>query len=380
VLDTLRELRLQGQTLVIFSSDNGPWLTQGTNGGVAGPLRGGKGGTFEGGMREPTIAWWPGQVPAGSACDAIAGNIDLLPTFVSLAGGTLPQDRKIDGRDISSLLLGQSRQSPRDAHYYFAGNTLQAVRSGRWKLAITRQSEGRRAAAVTNATEPFKPALYDLDTEISERTDVAAAHPEVVERLQSLILKMDADLGASHIGPGVREPGRVARPVGLWLPGHEPKPSTEDSPGLANLKPGDSLGRDDAPDLAGKPLTIKCEVEARSSNGVIVAHGGAMFGYAVYLRDGKLKFTVREGGKPVSIATTDAPPSAFVLEARLARDGVMTLTVDGRTAAEGKAPGPISRQPSEDFCLGHDNRAAVGDYVAPAPLTGTIRRLNILND
>ena len=139
VFDTLRELKLAERTLVIFSSDNGPWLTQGTNGGVAGPLRGGKGGTYEGGMREPTIAWWPGRVPTGSVCDAVAGNIDFLPTFVSLAGGRVPTDRKIDGKDISPLLLGQTGESPREAQYYFAGNTLQAVRAGQWKLAITRQ-------------------------------------------------------------------------------------------------------------------------------------------------------------------------------------------------------------------------------------------------
>ena len=129
VLDTLRELKLDANTLVVFSSDNGPWLTQGKNGGEAGPLRGGKGGTFEGGVREPTIAWWPGRIEPGAATDAVAGNIDLLPTFVKLAGGTVPTDRKIDGADISPLLFGTSSESPREAHYYFDGNQLQAVRS-----------------------------------------------------------------------------------------------------------------------------------------------------------------------------------------------------------------------------------------------------------
>ncbi len=219
ILGTLRELKLAEKTLVIFTSDNGPWLIQGKNGGEAGPLRGGKGGTFEGGMREPTLAWWPGHVAPGSASDAVAGNIDLLPTFVRLAGGTVPADRKIDGADISPLLLGKSKESPRAAHYYFSGNQLEAVRSGPWKLAVTPQSEGTgkpRVPAVS-ADKPFKPILYNLDTDIGEKTDVAAEHPEVVQRLQALAARMDADLGAKKQGPGVRPPGRVAMPKPLLL-------------------------------------------------------------------------------------------------------------------------------------------------------------------
>ena len=224
VLDTLRELKLEKNTLVVFTSDNGPWLTQGTNGGVAGPLRGGKGSTYEGGVREPTIAWWPGRVPAGSACDAVAANFDFLPTFVKLAGGSVPTDHRIDGKDISPLLLGETKTSPHEAHYYFNGNKLQAVRSGPWKLAIA-----ARAKEVPDEAQPFTPRLYNLDQEIGEQTDVAAQHPEVVKRLQELVAQMDADLGTTNLGPGVRPPGHVENPVGLWLPGHEPKHAKADT-------------------------------------------------------------------------------------------------------------------------------------------------------
>jgi arylsulfatase A len=380
VLDTVRELKLAERTLVIFSSDNGPWLTQGTNAGVAGPLRGGKGGTYEGGMREPTIAWWPGRVPAASVCDTVAGNIDFLPTFVTVAGGTVPADRKIDGRDISPLLWGQSKASPREAQYYFSGNSLQAVRVGPWKLAIARQSEGRKGQVAANTPEPFKPTLYNLDVDIGERNDVAAQHPEVVERLQKFIAIMDADLGITKPGPGVREPGRVAKPVGLWLPGQAPAFGDGAAPALDSLQLGDALSGDDAPDIANQPLTITCEVEAKAPNGVIVAQGGSALGYAVYLRDGKLTFTVREGGSPMSIASSESVPGAFKLQARLARGGAMTLAIDGRTVAQGKAAGLIPRQPSEDFCVGHDNRRPVGDYVAPARFTGTIKNLKITKE
>ena len=218
VLDVIRELKLENNTLVLFSSDNGPWLMQGKDAGNAGPLRGGKGGTYEGGIREPTIAWWPGHVVPGAACDAVAGNIDLLPTFVKLAGGIVPTDRKIDGADISPLILGESKESPREAHYYFQDNRLEAVRSGQWKLAIAPQKEqtGKKPPTVTGKG-PFVPKLYDLQADIGETTDVAAGHPDVVKRLQEFVAKMDADLGAKGLGPGVRPPGRVENPRPLLL-------------------------------------------------------------------------------------------------------------------------------------------------------------------
>ena len=219
VLDVLRELKLDQKTLVIFTSDNGPWLTHGVNGGTASLLRGGKGGTFEGGMREPTLAWWPGKVSAGTTCDAVTGNIDFLPTFAALAGASLPVDAKIDGKDIAPLLLGKSTQSPHEAYYYFSGNRLEAVRSGAWKLAVAPQYEGtgpHKEAVKSGA--PFTPALYNLDTDIGEKTDVAAQHPEIVARLQSYIVTMDADLGKKGRGPGVRPPGTVSTAQFLTLP------------------------------------------------------------------------------------------------------------------------------------------------------------------
>ena len=229
VLDTLRELKLDTRTLVIFTSDNGPWLIKGADGGSAGPLRGGKGSTWEGGVRVPTIAWWPGRIAAGAVCDAVAGTIDLLPTAVTLAGGTVPAQPVIDGRDISPLLFGQSRQSSREAHYYFAGYNLQAVRQGSWKLAIAAQREtmGKDALAsdIGNA-----PRLYNLDREIGERTNLAAQHPEIVARLQALAAKMDAEIGGP--APAARRPaGEVANPRTLY-------PSEDNAPRAKKARKG----------------------------------------------------------------------------------------------------------------------------------------------
>ena len=210
ILDTLRELGLSSNTLVLFTSDNGPWLSQGKNGGVAGPLSGGKGSTWEGGMREPTLAWWPGRVPAGSECAATMANIDILPTFVKLAGGLTPTDRVIDGKDISPLLFGQSKESPHETLFYFNGETLKAVRCGPWKLARPENPQAKKAAPQANA-----PHLYNLEDDIGESKDVAAEHPDVVQRLEACIAKMDADLGERQKGPGVRPPGRVQAPKPL---------------------------------------------------------------------------------------------------------------------------------------------------------------------
>lgn len=211
VLETLKQLGLDANTMVLFTSDNGPWLAQGRDGGVAGPLRGGKMTTWEGGMREPTIAWWPGKIPADTVCVAVASEMDVLPTFVKLAGGQVPTDNKIDGKDIWPLLSGQSQTSPHRALYYFNGMHLQAVRSGPWKLAIAPQGTGRGRGPEVPATFA-KPRLYNLDTDIGERINVATEYPEVVTRLQDFIRQMDADLGRNGNGPGVRPPGRVAHP------------------------------------------------------------------------------------------------------------------------------------------------------------------------
>ena len=216
VLDTLRELKLAENTLVMFSSDNGPWLVKGADAGTAAPLRGGKGSTWEGGLREPTIAWWPGKIAPGSVCDTVAGNIDFLPTFVKLGGGSVPADRKIDGRDIMPLLLGQTKESPREAHYYFSGYKLQAVRVGPWKLAIAPQNHSMGIAGSPVPASIDEPRLYNLDAEIGEQTDVAAKHPDVVARLRVLAEKMAAELGDGKPGREVRLPGRAENPVTLY--------------------------------------------------------------------------------------------------------------------------------------------------------------------
>jgi len=208
VLDTLRELKLDAKTLVIFTSDNG-----GTPRGLNAPLRGFKASTWEGGMRVPAIAWWPGKIPAGTSTAEITGMMDVLPTFVKLAGGTLPTGRKIDGADLWPLLAGESGAKPaHETFYYFRGLKLEGVRSGSWKLrfATAEQPAGKNAANKPAALAVDQ--LYNLDADIGESTNVAAANPEVIQRLQALADAMKDDLGVDGFGPGVRPLGKVANP------------------------------------------------------------------------------------------------------------------------------------------------------------------------
>jgi len=217
VLDKLKELKLASNTIVLFTSDNGGWREQGRDGGDNGPLRGGKRSTYEGGLREPALVWWPGKIPAGAVSDSIVSEMDVLPTVVKLAGGSVPTDNKIDGLDVWPLLSGQTKESPRKILVYFrdvkSEGKIEAVRSGPWKLSVAAQSEGWQDLSPQVLAQPYSPRLYNLDTDIGERTDVAAQHPDVVKRLQGYISDMEADLGKGiEHGPGVRAPGYVKDP------------------------------------------------------------------------------------------------------------------------------------------------------------------------
>ena len=375
MLDTLRELKLDRKTLVVFTSDNGPWQVKGRDAGSAGPLRGGKGSTWEGGVREPTIAWWPGAVPAGSTCDAVAGTIDLLPTAVSLAGGKVPAEPVIDGRDITPLLTGASKESPREAHYYFRNYELQAVRQGPWKLALVSQPYDMgeaHAGDVGNKGE----RLYNLDADIGERTDVADRHPEIVARLRALAERLNAEIGGPN--PAARRPAGVAANPHMLYDGDEKKPAkTAARPAALNtLKPGAAVPAAGAPQVARRPFTLSFAFETEQSNAVLVAHGGASTGYSVYLRDGRVHFAVREGAQVFEAVAAEAARSGRTV-ASLAADGTMKLCVGEQPPATGKAPGPLTRQPQEDFCVGFDNGVPLVDGFDPVRLQGRITDLAV---
>ncbi len=376
VLDTLRELKLAENTLVVFSSDNGPWLVKGADGGSAKPLRGGKGSTWEGGVRVPTIAWWPGKIAPKSTSDAVAGTIDLLPTCVTIAGGKVPAEPVIDGRDLSPLLFGKSKESPREAHYYFSGYNLQAVRQGRWKLAIAPQADA--ADKTTAEASKTNPRLYDLDKDIGETTNLADKHPDVVERLTKLAATMNDEIGGQK--PKSRRPaGMVANPKPLYPIDEAPKSKDDAKPAaLDKLKPGDAIASSAVPQIGGQAFTLSCEIETDLRDTVIVAHGGASAGYALHLKEGRMVFSVRTGPKDAVTDVQSEPIKGSVkITATVGQDGAIVLTVGDQAVAKGKAPGPVPRQPAEDFCVGHDNGQPVANYSKGKPFQGKLTDLKV---
>lgn len=215
IMETLDRLALSRQTLLIFTSDNGPWLSYGPHAGSAGPLREGKGTTWEGGIRVPMIARWPGRIPSGTECREPAMTLDLLPTLARLTGAPLPS-RPIDGLDITALLLGvPGATSPHRAlWFYYHRNDLEAVRSGPWKLILPHSyatldpsAPPARDGVPTKYTRA-KTALelYNLADDPGESRDVASRHPDVVARMLSLAEEARADLGD---GLTQREPTRA---------------------------------------------------------------------------------------------------------------------------------------------------------------------------
>lgn len=179
ILDALKVQGVDDNTLVIFSSDNGPRL------GKATPLRGGKGSFLEGGQRVPTVIRWPGGIPAGQSIDELITAMDLFPTFGKLAGAESSSDRVIDGKDILPVLTGNGK-TPHEAFFYYKGNQLAAVRSGHWKLHLGRtKGVGKKASGS---------ALYNLDADIGEKTNVLKSNPEVVARLRALAKAFEVEI------------------------------------------------------------------------------------------------------------------------------------------------------------------------------------------
>ena len=192
VLHTLKDLKLDRNTLVIFTSDNGA-----ASGMSSGPLRGGKGGPkYEGHMRVPTLAWWPGTIPAGSISKEIGVTTDLLPSLAELTGSKVPDDRIIDGKDISDVLLGKKdAQSPHQLHYY----ENEGIRRGDWKLV----KKGSRSE------------LYDLSKDPGERKDLSRNHPELVKELNRALHKHAASIAANLRPAGfAKHPKPILREVG----------------------------------------------------------------------------------------------------------------------------------------------------------------------
>ena len=201
LLDTLDELKLNENTYVIYTTDNGPWLQFKHHGGSAGPLRDGKGTTFEGGQRVPCLMRGPG-IPAGTVCNELTGTIDVLPTIAAITGMALPGDKRVDGMDVSELWMGKTDESPRTEFlHYTSRGAIEGIRQGDWKLLVKQRGRNNRVAS--SKSPPPQVFLFNLETDLGEQQNVAGDHPEIVEKLKKRMEELDAE-----ITQNAREPWR----------------------------------------------------------------------------------------------------------------------------------------------------------------------------
>ncbi|MBR9998354.1 MAG: sulfatase [Cyclobacteriaceae bacterium] len=191
ILNALKEHNLEENTFIFFTSDNGPWLVMEEDGGSAGILYEGKGSTWEGGMREPAIARFPGRIEAGSICTAVATTLDLLPTFAGLAGAELPADRILDGVDIFPVMTGQ-KETGKDTVFFYKGRNLFAIRKGAWKAHFVTVVKPYGPDGVTEKHDP--PLLFNVETDPSEKYNRAAEHPEIIMDILAIKQRHQAGL------------------------------------------------------------------------------------------------------------------------------------------------------------------------------------------
>lgn len=217
IIEALKQNEIDDNTCVVFTSDNGPWLSYGDHAGSARPLREGKGTNFEGGFRVPCVMRWPGKIPAGKVNREVSGTIDLMPTFAEFANAPLPT-QKIDGKNIADLMFDKpGAKSPHEVFYHYdGGNRLMALRSGKWKLMYAQSYNspipGEGGIPGKGQRKNIELSLFDLENDVGETINVAEEHPEVVARLERFAEQMRRDLGNDkNAGPGRRPIGQADR-------------------------------------------------------------------------------------------------------------------------------------------------------------------------
>ncbi len=199
IAELLRELKLDQNTYLIFTTDNGPWLQFKHHGGSAGSLREGKGTTFEGGQRVPCVMWAPGRIPADTTCDQLCGTIDLLPTIAALTKTPLPKDKKIDGLDISDLLAGGNKSPRNEFIYYTSRGDLEGLRQGKYKLLIKKNRRQKNQPA-----DRANIMLFDLKADLGEKNNLAEEHPEIVAKLGIRMQELDAEITENQRQPWLK--------------------------------------------------------------------------------------------------------------------------------------------------------------------------------
>lgn len=368
VLAKLRETGQEENTLIFFISDNGGPTAQTTSGN--GPLRGFKAQTWEGGIRVPWAIHWKGHIPEAQVDDRPVIQLDILPTALAAAGVTAQPEWKLDGVNLLPYVTGEKKDAPHQALYWRFGQQI-AIRKGDWKLVKAPGGgvEGGEKAGVATTQGA---QLYNLAKDIGEQNNLAEKEPEKFKELAA-----DWDEWNKSNIPPKWAPGRPR--AGVAAAAKKPARAEASSASAEGpWKAGDFLAPNVAPKVAGRALAISAQVEAGAPEGVIVAQGGPGNGYALYLHEGKLALAVRIKKQLTTVsATQPLPAGAHTVSAQLAADGKITLSVDGQSVGEGRAPGVINAQPQRGLTVGSDASAAIGEYTAPNRFSGKLENVTV---
>ncbi|MEZ6065995.1 MAG: sulfatase-like hydrolase/transferase [Planctomycetaceae bacterium] len=375
----LDELGIADRTIVVLTSDNGPtawpnYYSRGANpaGSTAG-FRGRKWSLYEGGIRMPLIVRWPGHVPANEVNGTtIIGAVDLFPTLAALAGidttSALKQQgidatpsHYFDGQDLSAALLGREKQRTRpllweygrDESYLRPGLPLDqspnlAIRDGQWKLLVN--ADGTRLE------------LYDLSQSTSEFENVAGRHPGVAQMLKQQLLDWRNSLPVLDVEAERANDQLTPRKIAT----------------RHDYRAGDAIPTDSAPRIASAPFSVTAEFQSNGGEGVIVAQGGSAAGYALYVQNGKLKFTTRVRGQETTFET-DAPPDGRLVKVTAAclGDGSLRMHIGQDLPLVVKGPSTIPNMPGDGLEVGRDRKSPVGNYETPFAYAGEIRRVTV---
>ena len=365
VLDAVVEAGIRERTLVIFTSDNGAAV------GSSLPLRAKKGSVYDGGIREPTVMWWPGQIPAGTVCHDVAASIDVLPTLAHLCGGRLP-DRKIDGLDMWPLMRGEEgATSPHDTYCLMHGPGT--VRSGRWKYYPWPEGDSDRNPQPDTAEwSADRVQLYDTVADIGETTNVAATHPEVVARLQAAWVAHNEELAANR-----RPTVDMIRPAGAAPPNRPGSVTTRNPLNWSKVAKGKAYDTQAAPNIVGKAFQVTCELAGNDLEGVVVAHGGTVTGYSLYVRDGQIVFALRRDSNDISRVAVPLPRGSTVTVRATATKGSLLLQTDRGDAVAAASSGLLLKHPSESLSVGFDERMPVDPEQPAAAFSGDIQKLRV---
>ena len=366
VLTKVRDLKLEEDTLVYFISDNGGPTPSTTSGN--GSLKGYKAQTSEGGIRVPFAIQWKGKIPAGKVDDRPVIQLDFLPTSLAAAGVEVDPAWKIDGVNLLPYLKGEKAEAPHEALFWRFGQQI-AIRKGDWKLVKSAADSNTRGGPGAASTEGAK--LYNLSNDIGEKNDLAANHPEKVKELSDAWNAWNATLVDPKWTPGGPRRngnGNTTRRTEV----------TSNASKTGPWKSGDELSTQDSPDVAGKGFTVSADIEGDAKDGVIVAQGGNARGYALHVAEGKVVFSVRNGGDLFSVVATEAlAAGSHKVEAGVDASGQVKLTVDGKQVGDGKLASLIESRPGQGLTIGSDGGAPVGEYAAPHSYAGKVTNVTV---